>query len=79
MMQTAQHRIADYPLVVSPSATDAVFKWDWYMLVEPLMRSSMIEVSDILTNETIQMLVSPDQHMVQTFSPDAGADFGKDG
>jgi hypothetical protein len=69
MMQATQHRITDYPLVPSPYSADILFMWNWNTLVEPLMRSSMIEIGDILANETIQMALPQDQHVIQTLSP----------
>ena len=41
----------------------------WYLLPNPLMRSSLIEVHNICLKETIELLLMQDQEMIQAFSP----------
>jgi hypothetical protein len=57
-------------MVTFSRSVHMIFSGDWNLLVDTLMRSGVIEIGDILANETIQMSLSQDQHMIQTFSPD---------
>lgn len=68
MMQATQHRITHYPMVTSSYSVDIRFRWNWYLLVKPLMKAGLIKIGHIFLNETIQMSLVKDHHVIQTFS-----------
>jgi hypothetical protein len=70
MMQASQHRITDYPIVTSPDSVDILFKWTRDLLVKPLVRAGIVKVGDIFINETMQMSLAKDQHVIQTLPLD---------
>ena len=53
MMQASKHWITHNSLVTPPYSMHVIFSRDWNMLIDALMRSGVVEICDIVANETI--------------------------
>jgi hypothetical protein len=73
-MQTAQHWHTDNLTVgMIRQLRDA---WDWYALVDALMRSGFVEIGDVFGYNTPEMALAQDEHVVQAFASQTAKEVG---
>jgi hypothetical protein len=54
-----------------PHAASVIFAWVWDALPYSLMRSRVVEISDIFANDPMKVAFIQDQHVIQAFPPHA--------
>jgi hypothetical protein len=69
MVKSPKHRMTNNPWWRLRIGTQGVFRWIWNTLVNPLMRSRVVKVRDILTDDAVVMLFIQNKDMIQTFAP----------